>query len=158
MAGASGAGTGTASRNGVEMDRGPRDAGPVETPEKTLFEVLGEGRLKALVERFYDHMDARPESAAIRAMHPADLASSREKLFHFLVGWSGGPPLYTERHGHPRLRARHSPFAIGDDAALQWMECMRLALAEIVPEAPLRSLLESAFGRIAGHMRNTDEA
>lgn len=130
----------------------------METPEKTLFEVLGEARLKALVERFYDHMEARSEAAAIRAMHPPDLAGSREKLFHFLVGWSGGPPMYVERHGHPRLRARHLPFVIGDDEARQWMDCMRLALAEIVPEAPLRSLLESAFGRIAMHMRNADGA
>ena len=122
--------------------------------EKTLFEVLGDGRIRALVDRFYDHMDVVPEAAGIRAMHPADLSGSRDKLYWFLVGWSGGPPLFVQRFGHPRLRARHLPFAIGDDEALQWMQCMRLALAEVIAEAPLRATLEATFGQIAEHMRN----
>lgn len=125
--------------------------GEVET---TLYERLGESRIIALVDRFYDHMDADPACAGIRAMHPDDLGSSRDKLKWFLIGWAGGPPVYVERFGHPRLRARHLPFPIGDAEALQWMHAMRLALAEVVPEPHLRSLLEAAFGRIAGHMRN----
>jgi hemoglobin len=124
--------------------------------EKTLFELLGEPRLRAIVDTFYDHMDRRPESQPIRAMHPADLSSSRDKLFWFLVGWSGGPDLYVQRFGHPRLRARHLPFVIGDAEAVQWMDCMRLALEAHVPEPHLRSLLESALGRIANHMRNAE--
>ena len=122
--------------------------------EKTLFEVLGEDRIRALVDRFYDHMHAETAAAGIRAMHPGDLASSRDKLFWFLVGWSGGPALYVERFGHPRLRTRHLPFAIGDAEVLQWMDCMRLALAEVIAEPHLRSLLEATFGQIAQHMRN----
>lgn len=121
--------------------------------ESKLYDVLGEDRIRALVDRFYDHMEALPEVATIRAMHD-DLVRSRDKLFRFLVGWSGGPQLYVERYGHPMLRARHLPFVIGDEEARQWMTCMRQALAEVVPEPHLASLLESAFGRIALHMRN----
>jgi hemoglobin len=125
--------------------------------EMTLYARLGDERIRRLVDRFYDQMDTVPECATIRAMHPADLSSSRDKLYWFLVGWSGGPPLYVERYGHPRLRARHLPFSIGDAEALQWMHCMRMALDETVPEPHLRSLLEAAFGRIAGHMRNRED-
>ena len=122
----------------------------------TLYERLGDARIRALVDRFYDHMDTDPTCAEVRAMHPEDLSSSRDKLYWFLVGWSGGPQLYVERFGHPRLRARHLPFPIGDGAALQWMHAMRLALDEVVTEPHTRSLLEATFGRIAGHMRNQD--
>jgi len=125
--------------------------------EKTLYEVLGEDRIRALVDRFYDHMDSAPEAAGVRAIHPADLASSRDKLFWFLVGWSGGPQLFVERFGHPRLRARHMPFAIGDDEVVQWMHCMRLALAEVIAEPHLRAIMESTFGQIGMHMRNQAE-
>lgn len=128
----------------------------VNAVEKTLYELLSETRIRAIVDRFYDHMDTLPTAAVIRAMHPPDLTHSRDKLFWFLVGWSGGPDLYVQRFGHPRLRARHLPFVIGDDEAKQWMDCMRLALDEQVPEPHLRSLLESALGRIANHMRNTE--
>jgi hemoglobin len=87
-------------------------------------------------------------------MHPADLSGSREKLYWFLSGWLGGPQHYVERRGHPRLRARHFPFAVDDDAAAQWMACMTAALAETVPDVELRDTLAGALARLALHMRN----
>ncbi|MCB9760810.1 MAG: group II truncated hemoglobin [Alphaproteobacteria bacterium] len=120
-----------------------------------LFEALGrEAGVRALVDTFYDLMDTLPEAAGIRALHPADLSGSREKLYLFLVGWTGGPMLYVERYGHPRLRARHLPFPIGDAEAEAWMLCMTEALDECVPDDRLRDELGRAFRRIAGHMRN----
>ena len=97
----------------------------------TPYEILGgaEG-VRALVDRFYDLMDELPEAADIRAMHPEDLAESREKLYLFLSGWTGGPPLYMQKHGHPRLRARHLPFPIGIAERDAWMLCMTRALEE----------------------------
>ena len=121
----------------------------------TPFEALGgEAAVRALVDRFYDLLDTKPEAAPIRAMHPPDLQMSREKLFLFLVGWLGGPPLYVQRFGHPRLRARHLPFPIEDSAAAQWMSCMSDALAEQVQDPALRGHLDQAFRRTAQHMRN----
>lgn len=118
------------------------------------YERLGEEGVRRLVDRFYDRMDALPEAAEVRAMHPRDLRGSREKLFWFLSGWLGGPPLYVEKKGHPRLRARHLPFAIDDAARDQWMLCMRQALAEVVEDAELSAYLERQLGRVADHMRN----
>ena len=126
---------------------------------KTVYEQMGEeAGIRRLVDVFYDHMDTLPEAATIRAMHPRDLAGSREKLALFLIGWSGGPPAYVQKYGHPRLRARHFPFAIDDDAAAAWMRCMSLALEDLVKEGAMPSGLAhqlfDAFMRIAAHMRN----
>ncbi len=77
---------------------------------QSFYEAIGgQQTVRALVNRFYDLMDTVPEAAGIRALHPETLDESREKLFMFLSGWMGGPPLYVERFGHPRLRARHLP-------------------------------------------------
>ena len=100
--------------------------------EDAPFERIGgEEGVRALVDRFYDLMDTLPEAAGIRAMHPRDLRMSREKLYLFLVGWLGGPPLYVERFGHPRLRARHLPFPIGDSEVHRLVqEAVAMFLAE----------------------------
>ena len=122
--------------------------------EDAPFERIGgEEGVRALVDRFYDLMDTLPEAAGIRAMHPRDLRMSREKLYLFLVGWLGGPPLYVERFGHPRLRARHLPFPIGDSEAKQWMLCMSQALGEL-KDTELAAYLERALTGVAAHMRN----
>jgi hemoglobin len=117
----------------------------------------GAAGVRVLVDRFYDLMDSLPEAYAIRKLHPADLVSSREKLFLFLSGWLGGPPLYVERYGHPRLRARHLPFVIGDEERDQWLMCMDQAMAELEIEQDLRRDLMSALARVADHMRNQGE-
>jgi hemoglobin len=114
----------------------------------------GEAGVRRLVGRFYDLMDELPEARPIREMHPADLGSSREKLALFLCGFLGGPPLYVERFGHPRLRARHLPFSIGAAERDQWMLCMGRALEELVSDSLLRMQLEQNFARVADHMRN----
>ena len=98
----------------------------VGSSKATFFELLGgeeQGMetLRHLVETFYDIMDSDPKAKPIRAMHPADLTSAREKLFMFLTGWTGGPQLYIERYGHPMLRKRHLPFAVDESARDQWM-------------------------------------
>jgi hemoglobin len=103
-------------------------------------------------------MDELPEARDLRAMHHGELAVIREKLYEFLSGWLGGPQLYIEKHGHPRLRARHLPFSIGVAERDAWMRCMRLALAETVPDESLRTGLDHALARLADHMRNREEA
>ena len=121
----------------------------------TPYEAMGgEAGVRALVDAFYRQMDTRPQAATIRAMHPADITSSNTKLFEFLSGWLGGPPIYIQKRGHPRLRARHMPFPIDDDAAEQWMACMRAAFDEVGLDPQLRPRLEAGFSRIARHMRN----
>ena len=121
----------------------------------TPYEALGGATgLRALVDTFYDQMDGDPAYAALRRVHRAELADARDKLTMFLSGWLGGPNLYIERHGHPRLRARHLPFAIGITERDQWLACMAAALTACGVAEPLRSKLLGAFGQTADFMRN----
>jgi hemoglobin len=121
----------------------------------TAYELLGkEEGIRRLVDRFYEHMDTQPDAAVIRAMHAKDLTQSRHRLWMFLVGRFGGPQLYLEERGHPRLRGRHMPFAVDQAAADAWMLCMNLALEEQVEEGPARTELSAFFSMVANHMRN----
>jgi len=126
-----------------------------KSPFDTPFEWLGgEARVQELTDRFYDLMDLEPAYAALRATHGSDLTSARQKLFWFLCGWLGGPNHYTDRFGHPRLRMRHMPFAIGVKERDQWVACMDQAMHEVnVPEG-LRTRLRNSFFQTADWMRN----
>jgi hemoglobin len=121
----------------------------------THFEQLGcDAGIRKLVDRFYDLMDTAPEAATIRALHARSLKSSRDKLHLFLVGWTGGPPVYVEKFGHPRLRMRHFPFAIGERERDEWLWCMDRALDEHEMPEELRAMLKARFHGLADHMRN----
>ena len=121
----------------------------------TLFEMLGGvEQVRAIVERFYDIMDSDPRAAGIRAMHAPDLASAREKLFMFLTGWTGGPQLYIEQYGHPRLRMRHMPFPIDESARDQWMYCMIKAMHDTGVEEVMIEKMGAALYGVADFMRN----
>ena len=124
---------------------------PVQTPYQRIG---GEPAVHALVDRFYDLMELDPAYAALRAMHPADLQRSRDKLHWFLCGWLGGPAHYEDRFGHPRLRARHLPFAIGIAERDQWMACMVQAMVEQQLGPALAERLQAAFFNTADWMRN----
>lgn len=121
----------------------------------TPFEAVGgEAGVRALVERFYDLMDLDPGYATLRELHPGDLAGSRDKLYWYLCGWLGGPQHYVERFGHPRLRARHLPFAIGIRERDLWLDCMRASMREVGLEPNLAQQLEQSFFTTADWMRN----
>lgn len=127
--------------------------------EDTPYRLLGgDAGVRRLVGRFYDLMDAVPEYHCIRKLHPQDLAGSREKLHLFLSGWLGGPALYVEKYGHPMLRARHLPFAIGIAERDAWLACMLQAMADNGIEEPLRGGLLKAFFGTADWMRNRQES
>lgn len=116
--------------------------------------IGGAEKVRALVQRFYQIMEELPESFGIRKLHPQDLQNSEEKLFQFLSGWMGGPQLYIEKYGHPMLRRRHLPFAIGEAERDQWLMCMNKALHQVVEDAALRHELSDALAKVADHMRN----
>lgn len=129
-----------------------------ETQSPTVFEQIGgDATLRELVDRFYDLMDLEPEFAGIRAMHPASLDGSRDKLYWFLSGWMGGPSLYIEQFGHPRLRARHLPFAIASSERDQWLRCMALAMQDMGVAESLQERLMQSFYDTADWMRNKAE-
>jgi hemoglobin len=127
------------------------------TPDTPPYEILGgEVAVRRLVDRFYDLIDESPELYVIRKLHPQDLSGSRDKLFMFLSGWLGGPPLYVEKHGHPMLRARHLPFPIGSAERDAWMACMKQAMEECEVEEGMRRWLLTSLAGTADWMRNRE--
>jgi hemoglobin len=122
-------------------------------PEYTPYEAIGgDGAVRALSEAFYDRIEA--ESPTLRAMLPKNTATSRQKLYEFLSGWMGGPQLYIEKRGHPRLRMRHFSFSIGEEEADEWVRCMELAMDDVAVTGPLRGFLSDRFHTSAHHVRN----
>jgi hemoglobin len=130
---------------------------PAEPEIRTPYQQLGgDAKVRELVERFYDLMELDPAYAQLRRVHGSTLESAREKLYLFLSGWLGGPSLYTDRFGHPMLRARHLPFAIGTVERDQWMACMVQAMKEVDIPQGLRMGLEQSFFKTADWMRNQE--
>ena len=127
------------------------------TGQATPYEQLGgDAGVRALVDAFYDRMDLEEAFAGIRRLHPPSLDGSRDKLHWFLSGWLGGPQLYVERLGHPRLRARHLPFPIATTERDAWLACMRMAMHDAaVPAALAEALMNALFGT-ADWMRNRE--
>jgi hemoglobin len=127
--------------------------------EPTPFQRIGGAAgVDRLVEAFYARMDQAPEARGIRAMHAANLAPTKLILKRYLGEWMGGPKLYSEARGHPRLRMRHFRFAIGESERDAWLACMAGALEETVDDSELRADLLKAFAGLADWMRNQPEA
>ncbi|MFI0546523.1 MAG: group II truncated hemoglobin [Brachymonas sp.] len=124
-------------------------------PYPTMFEwVGGEAKIQALVDKFYDLMDLEPQYAHLRSLHRPDLQHSRDTLFWFLCGWTGGPRHYEDRFGHPRLRMRHLHVDIGIRERDDWMACMDQAMQECAFDPVLQVRLHEAFMHTADFMRN----
>jgi len=125
------------------------------TDEISLYEAAGGMPFfEALVDRFYDGVDADPD---LRPIYPEpDLAGARHRLTLFLAQYWGGPTTYDLERGHPRLRMRHAPFAIGPDQRDAWLGHMRAAIASVAPEPEIAARLEAYFGMAAEAMRNRD--
>lgn len=128
---------------------------PASSAPATPFEWIGgETPVRQLVDRFYDLMDLEPAYSALRAVHGNTLEDARNKLFWFLCGWLGGPDYFVERFGHPRLRMRHMPFAIGTTERDQWVACMDQAMVETGVPEELRVRLQASFMNTADWMVN----
>ncbi len=112
--------------------------------------------VRNMADRFYDIMQTDPEAAELLAMHPQPLDAIRQKFFEFLSGWFGGPQLFSAKYGHPRLRARHLPFAIDTRMRDQWLHCMYRVLDEQVQDPLLHQQLKAQFTQLAHHMINRE--
>lgn len=147
-----------ASRMAHETPPGySRTSRTLEFPVTTVtpFEALGgaEG-VRRLVDRFYDLVASAPEAEALRRVHGPSLDSARQKLALYLTGWTGGPAVYVQRYGHPMLRARHLPFAIGTRERDEWLWCMERALEGHDAPGEVRAFLMAKLRPLADHMRN----
>jgi hemoglobin len=121
--------------------------------QATLYDRAGGTPFfEALVERFYDGVATDP---LIRPLYPEpDLAGARHRLTLFLIQYWGGPTTYDRERGHPRLRMRHAPFAIGSAERDRWLVHMRAAVAEMAPPPDVAAELERYFEMAAEAMRN----
>ena len=116
----------------------------------------GEVVLREFVDHLYGFMDRSPEVAHVRKMHSADLSHAGERLFIFLSGMLGGPPLYAEAFGHPRLRRKHLHFEIGDEERDQWLSCAQHAVDQLGIAGHLGEELMADLTVMANHLRNKD--
>jgi hemoglobin len=122
--------------------------------QPTLFERLGEENLRLLVDRFYDLVFSHEQ---ISHLFKTDKELIKEKQRLFLTQFLGGPPLYSERYGHPQLRARHLPHPIHEDDAVAWLSCMSAAITSLPIDEPLKDELFKRFVPTAMFMVNQDE-
>lgn len=121
-------------------------------PDFTPYDALGgDSACRALADAFYDEIAADPSMARL---HPKDLTTSRQKFYEFLSGWLGGPQIYIQKHGHPRLRMRHAPFPIGLHEVEAWLACMAKALDNQGITGELRTFLDARFTHTAHFMQN----
>jgi hemoglobin len=127
------------------------------TPLTNFIRIGGQPAVNRLVDSFYRRMDTLREARGIRAMHQADLTSTKEVLKRYLGEWLGGPALYSAERGHPRLRMRHIRLRIGPAERDAWMLCMSGALEETVTDTALRQTLHDAFLKLADWVRNDPE-
>lgn len=126
--------------------------------QQTLYNLLGgEAGVQELTDRFYDLMDLEPQYTELREQHGETLDYARERLFQFLSGWLGGPPLYEQAHGHPRLRQRHFPFAVSMNTRNQWIACFAQALQELSVKPEWAEPLLLRLFVLADWMRNQNE-
>lgn len=127
--------------------------------QTTPYELLGgESGVRALAEAFYDAMDELPEAQTIRRMHAESLDDIKEKLFEYLSGWMGGPPLYAQKHGTVCLTEPHAPYAIGPDERDQWLTCMDAALERVGASEQVKAMLKQPMFRIADAVRNREHS
>jgi hemoglobin len=125
------------------------------TETASLYERAGGTPFfEALVARFYRGVESDP---LLRAIYPEpDLGPAQRRLTLFLIQYWGGPTTYDQERGHPRLRMRHAPFAIGPEARDRWLAHMRAAIADLAPAPEIAGELEDYIAMAAEAMRNRD--
>jgi hemoglobin len=125
----------------------------MSTDLETLYDRAGGTPFfEALVGRFYDKVAG---DAVLRPLYPEpDLAGAQHRLTLFLIQYWGGPTTYDQERGHPRLRMRHMPFAIGPAERDLWLVHMRAAVSEQAPPPDVAADLERYFAMAAEAMRN----
>ena len=124
---------------------------------RSLYERIGRTvGVRRLVRRFFELMETLPEAAPCRAVFPADLEESRQKLFEFMNGWLGGPKLYLKRRGAPKLRRRHFLINIGPEQRDAWLLCFRRAARETIADQGAVDALLPQVESIAYYLQNRD--
>lgn len=117
-----------------------------------MYEKIGEANLRKLVNEFYDLVFA---SEIIGPLFKNDKEEIKQKQFEFLTQFLGGPQLYSEKYGHPKMRMRHLPHAINEEARTEWLRCMKLAIDTLDLSEDMKLQFYNCFPQIAQHMVNS---
>jgi hemoglobin len=126
-----------------------------QQPFATQYDLIGGAEtLRRLVDVFYGLVKEHPDLAPI---FPDDLSETKEKQYMFLTQFLGGPGLYSERYGHPMLRARHMRIPVTPKRAQAWLSCMSEAMDRIGLEGEVRKAIFERLTLTAYHMVNTAE-
>ncbi len=123
--------------------------------ELEVYSVIGAEGFTRLVAAFYRQV---PQDDLLGPMYPAqDLSGAEQRLRDFLIGRFGGPQTYIEQRGHPRLRARHSPFPINQTARDRWMRLMNSAFVEAALPGEAEQVLRKFLDEMSSFMINQAE-
>ncbi|MCQ4088533.1 globin [Saccharibacillus sp. JS10] len=121
--------------------------------EQTIYQQLGESDgLRTIIETFYENVGNEP---LLAPLFPENMAPVIEKQHQFLTQFFGGPPLFSEKHGHPMMRARHMRFPVTNERADAWLACMNAALEQNNVEDELREFVIARLQGPAYHFVNT---
>jgi len=123
--------------------------------EQTLYDRLGEKRIKTLLDSFYDCVFADNQIASL--FNNTDRAEIQKKQLLFLSQFLGGPLNYTQKYGPPKMRQRHLPHAITPQGKDAWLKCMKIAVEKQDWDDRLKEVFYSIFPPIAAHMVNTSD-
>ncbi|MCU0797126.1 MAG: globin [Akkermansiaceae bacterium] len=124
----------------------------METLEQIVARGLGADGINAMVAAFYRRVAG---DDLLGPMYPAeDMEGAEERLADFLRFRLLGDPVYQFKRGHPRLRMRHMPFAIGEAERDRWMDLMVAAMEETGVSAEVKEVLVPFFAQVADFMRN----
>lgn len=121
----------------------------------SVYDRLGAENLSLLVDYFYDLVFEKENLKELFSKTPKDIIKHKQLLF--LTQFLGGPTLYSEEFGHPRMRARHIPHAITESGAVAWLQCMGNAINKLEIDEQLKKDLFNCFPQAAFHMVNTEE-
>jgi hemoglobin len=117
-----------------------------------MYEKIGAINLQKLVDRFYDLVFT---SEIIGPLFKINKEEIKQKQFEFLTQFLGGPQLYSEKYGHPKMRMRHLPHAITDEARIEWLRCMKIAIDTLDLSDDLKVQFYNCFPQVAQHMVNS---
>ncbi len=123
-------------------------------PSNAYTYIGGQTTVAAIAHHFYKNMQSDPQLEKLLMVHKMPLDIAEQRLFEFLSGWLGGPPLFEQQYGHPMLRKRHLHVAIDEELRDQWLCCMDYALAQSVTDSEHRQVIRDAIAKLADHMRN----
>ena len=128
----------------------------VSVSHSPYITIGGEDGVRALANAFYDEMETNVHLQELLAVHQLPLDNIREKFFKYLSGWLGGPALYEQEYGHPRLRMRHMHVKVTSKQRDLWLLCMRNALDKTCSDQQFKRQLMGSFVQLASHLVNAE--